>query len=192
MVGQPPPHVVSHAHWPQVGDDVLALQLLPAGQPPPQVVSHRHLPHVVEVHASVLAFHAQPEMVQFDIDSPWQAWMFSLLSHVEPALQALLQLWSQTHRPRVGSHVSPVPHAPPQVGSASHRPVTSQNPPLALFQTQPGAASHVMEELFVTQLSVEPTLPHTSPVGQAQPGEFVAGQGQPEGVPWGGCNWLSQ
>lgn len=70
LTAQPPPHVVSHAHWPHVDDDVLVLQVLPAGQPPPHVVSHRHMPHVVEVQARVLAFQAQPEMVQLDCDRP--------------------------------------------------------------------------------------------------------------------------
>jgi hypothetical protein len=60
LFGQPPPQVVSQAHWPQVGDDVLVSHVAPAGQPPPQVVSQRHMPHVVETHCWVLLFQLQP------------------------------------------------------------------------------------------------------------------------------------
>src|SRR5690348_1657266 len=103
--------------------------------------------------------------------------MLPLLSQVLPTPQLKPQVGSHTQRPRVGSQTWPAGQAPPQVGSGSQMPLTAQNPPFAVFQTQPGILPHVFTFPAVQWL-LPPDKPQARPGPQAQPLPALSGHGQ--------------
>lgn len=181
QLGQPPPQVVSHTHWPQEDELVLSSHTLPMGQPPPQVVSQMQVPlngsHTCPlVHGghsgtqrpvvgSQVSPVAQPPHVGSTMQRPQKIDRQLCVARSQLHPDVAVQLGSSvlpTHD-ALSSHTSPLGQPPPQLVSHKHRPQVGELG--ELLQESPGAqakpqlVSQAQMPVVGLQVSVGPQAP---------------------------------